>query len=250
MQDTVEVNGIILSSVPAGEADRRLLLLTKELGKISCFARGVRKPTSTLIAATRPFACGRFYIYPGKSAYSLNKCEISEYFEGIVTNLEASAYGCYFLETAGDFTHENVPAEEELLLLYYSLKALLKEQIPNKLVQRVFELKLLSIAGLLPDFGICARCGVEKDEMFFLPSLMQAFCPECSDGRKAYPLHRSALYMLRFIASSPVGRLFSFTVSKEVLKEVSDVADELLAHTMERIPASREMLRVLTEDNG
>ena len=49
MRDTVSVNGIILSAMPVGEADRRLSLVTKELGKISCFARGARKPTSRFV---------------------------------------------------------------------------------------------------------------------------------------------------------------------------------------------------------
>ena len=250
MQETTEVNGIVLSSMPVGEADRRLLLLTKELGKISCFARGARRPTSMMVGSTRPFAFGKFYIYPGKNSYTLQKCEISAYFEEIVLDIERSAYGCYFLELASCFTHENAPAEEMLALLYYSLKALQNEKIPNPLVRRIFELKTLTVEGLMPDPGICARCRKQAEEAYFRPSLMQSVCTDCGGEGDGIFLSRSTLYMLRYVIGTDIRKLFTFTVSDEVLKAAGEVADALLSRALERPLSSREMLSVLVEGNA
>ena len=81
MVSQTKVTGMVLSVMPIGEYDRRVMILTKERGKICAFARGVRRSTSHLLASTQIFAFGEFFVTEGRNAYTLTGAEISHYFE-------------------------------------------------------------------------------------------------------------------------------------------------------------------------
>ena len=55
------LTGIVLSTMPVGEYDRRVVILTKEQGKISAFARGGKTPEQSACGALNPFSFGTFY---------------------------------------------------------------------------------------------------------------------------------------------------------------------------------------------
>ena len=96
MRECESVTGMVLLCAPSGEYDRRLVLLTRERGKITAFAHGARRPGSPLMAASRTFAFGVFSIYEGRTAYTLQSAQISEYFEELSLDVEAACFGSYF----------------------------------------------------------------------------------------------------------------------------------------------------------
>lgn len=193
-QDFLQVRGIVLKSIPVGEYDRAVTILTVEKGKISAFARNARKQNNRFMAAVSPFCFGRFKLYAGRNSYTVAEAEIDNYFEELRSELENIYYGMYFLEIADYYTRENNDEAEMLKLLYQSLRALLHKNLDNRLVRTVYECKAMAVNGEFP--------GVPG-------------------GRE---LAESTVYALEFIASTPVEKLYTFAVTEEVLSELQDVA--------------------------
>ena len=188
MREQISVTGMVLMAAPVGEYDRRLVILTRGRGKITAFARGVRRPGNQLMAAAAPFVFGKFLLYEGRDAYTLAGAEVENYFREIAGDMEAACYGSYFLELADYYGRENIDATETLRLLYQSLRALLKPSVPNRLVKPVYELKLMEINGEYRELPL---------------------------GR----LNDSSLSAWQYVLAAPVESLYTFTLTDQVLGE-------------------------------
>lgn len=162
------VTGMVLSAATIGEYDKRVVLLTKERGRISAFARGARRPRSPLSAATEPFTFGEFFIYRGRDSYSIEQVEVENYFPELRQNLEHLYLALYFCEVADYFTREGMTAKHELNLLYLSLRALSVPSLPEELVRYIYEFRMLAIAGEAPRIFECIRCGKTENLHHFL----------------------------------------------------------------------------------
>lgn len=95
MRDLLELTGMVIKTSSVGDYDRRLVILTRERGKITAFARGAKRPGSSLMGPSRPFAFGTFKVFEGREAYNLQSAEISQYFEELVLDMEGACYGQY-----------------------------------------------------------------------------------------------------------------------------------------------------------
>ena len=188
MVETVTAMGIVMSAMPMGEYDKRVVLLTKQFGKITAFARGARRPTSQFLSGTQPMSFGEFTMYRGRNSYTITNVKVTEYFGGEMTDINKMYMGMYFLEMADYYGRENIDATETLRLLNQSLRALLKPSVPNRLVKPVYELKLMEINGEYRELPL---------------------------GR----LNDSTLYAWQYVLAAPVESLYTFTLTDQVLGE-------------------------------
>ena len=217
MRDQVSAAGMVLKASPVGEYDRRLVILTREFGKITAFARGARRPGNSLMAVSNPFVFGKFLLYEGRDAYTLAGAEVKNYFIEIAGDVEAACYGSYFLEFADYYGREGIEAEETLKLLYQSMRALLNEKLPNRLVKAVFELKLMEING--------------------------EYFEELSGN-----LDPSTRYAWEFVLASPVEKLYTFALSDQVLLEFSRCVEENKRRFVDKTFHSLDILQVLVDN--
>ena len=230
MGQTVTVTGMVIRTMPISEYDKRIVILTKERGKITAFARGARKPNSSLLAATNPFAFGEFELFEGKSSYNVSKAHIQNFFRELTMDVDKAYLGFYFLEMADYYCQENAEELPMLKLLYQSLRALVSDKFDPGLVRLIYELKTLSINGEGPSVFSCMHCGKRENLNFFSVRRGGVFCPKCKEGQSAIPLSEDARYTLQYIASTPVEKLFTFRLSTEVQEELIGILKEYVPY--------------------
>ena len=243
MGQTVTLTGMVLLVAPIGDYDKRLVLLTKERGKITAFAKGSRRQNSPLLAAASPFSFGAFTCFEGRTSYNLMQAEISNYFSGLSQDYEAAYYGFYFMEIADYYARENNDEAEMLRLLYATLRALMNAHIPNELIRYIFEWKSMVISGEYPQMFCCTGCGVQEDLRAFVPAGDGLVCKNCLSGSKgAVLLLESTIYTYQYIASSTIEKLYSFTVSEDVLREMKRLQSRLCKIYMDKQFKSLDIL--------
>lgn len=245
MGQTILLNGMVLSAMPIGEYDKRLIVLTRERGRITVFARGARRPNSSLLAATNPFAFGEFELFEGKTAYNVCKINVRDYFRELTADIETASYGFYFLELADYYAVENVEAKDMCNLLYTSLRALTKPVLSNRLVRRIYELRMFVLAGEYPELFRCVSCKTKDGLHTFHIHSSGMLCDACQAVRGGgAQVDGSTLYTLRYIVTAPIGKLYQFQVSEEVLSQLEQVVESCRLRYTDRQFHSLELIGV------
>ena len=195
--------GMILSASTMGEYDKRVVILTKDDGRFPAFARGARRPKSSLSAVTEPFCFGEYHIFRGRDSASIEEASVNNFFPGLRTDLDRLCMGMYFCEVADYFTREGMSAAAELELLYRSLLALETDAVPHKLIRRIYELRMLMLSGYAPYYNEEDKCWV--------------------DDIGKWKLSETAAYTVGQILTKQTRALYSFSVSDTVFAELDRV---------------------------
>jgi DNA repair protein RecO (recombination protein O) len=253
------VTGMVLSAMPIGDYDKRLVILTKETGKISAFAKGARRPNSAFLACCQPFAFGEFSLYAGKSSYNIVSAEISNYFGELREDFEGLCYGFYFCEFADYLTKENNDEKNILKLLYQTLRILSKKTIDLQLVRAIYELKIMTLNGEAPQVFGCVKCRKNTADpqclkeqppsgrYFFKAQSGGILCDSCAGSDKnAISINTSTLYTMQYIVSKEIEKLYTFKVTDEVLGELKDCISAYLDCYIDHEFKSLEMLKSLS----
>ncbi|MDF2908908.1 MAG: hypothetical protein K0R34_4229 [Herbinix sp.] len=258
MPVSTTVTGMVLSAMPVGEYDKRLVILTREHGKITAFAKGARRPNSALLACGQPFSFGEFTLYAGKSSFNIMSAEISNYFGELRDDFESLCYGFYFCEFADFITKENNDEKDILKLMYQTLRVLSKKTIDPVLIRSIFELKIMAVNGEAPQVFDCVKCNKnsfseetidrnnQNTRYYFSAECGGILCDSCRGyDRGAISINTSTLYTMQYIISKEVEKLFTFRITEVVQTELNLCIKRYLERYIDHNFKSLEMLKSL-----
>lgn len=231
-----KTEGIILRETEYRDSDKLLTVLTRDFGKLTVKARGVRSSRSRLKAACQLLTFSELTLFEQQGRYIITEAVPKEMFSGLRTDIELLSLASYFAQVTEAVAQEEDPVPELLSLLLNALYALAKLGKPQPLVKAVFELRLCCLAGFLPDLRGCVVCGCEDCDRFNITQgvLQCSGCsgPEISGIRM--PLSPGTLAAMRYITQADSRRLFAFQLSEAGLRELNGITEGYLCMRLER----------------
>ena len=152
--------GIVLARRNYGEADRILSVYTKNHGRISLIAKGIRRPKSRKRGHLEIFSYIRFQAATGRGLDLMTEAEVIDDFKEIRKNLKKVSLAYYFCEVVGKITHEGETNERLFDLILENLEKL-KSETELKKLRLDFILRLLILLGYWPGKKILKK-GIQR----------------------------------------------------------------------------------------
>jgi DNA repair protein RecO (recombination protein O) len=230
------IQAIVLRVTDYNDGDALLTVLTRNHGKLTVKARGLRRKNSPLIAPCQLLAYGEFTLFEYKGQYTINEAHSIELFQGLRRDLPKLSLGTYFAQVADVLSQEDLPNPELQSLLLNCLFALSKMNEPEAKVKAVFELRGASLAGYMPDMHGCRSCGLKYPDRFDI-STGSLECHSCrsweSDGLRL-PVSTGVLDAMRYIVFCDSKALLRFRASAQTIEQLSQITEAYLTTQLER----------------
>lgn len=244
----LKTDGIVLSDRRI-EDDRVLAILTREQGVITAFANGANRMRTRLAASTELLCYSQFVLFSSRGRNVVDSADTIHIFFGIRGDLMKLSLASYFAEITKELAPQKEPAGAQLSLLLNCLSFIENGKRDSRLLKSLLELRLLTLAGYMPQLVGCRECArFEDDEMLFLPLHGELVCGDCAtaeDKLSGDPVSPGVLAAMRHIIYSPPEKLFSFQLSPTGLDSLAAVSERFLISQLEKQPATLEFYRSL-----
>ena len=229
------IRAIVLRVTDYKDHDALLTVLSRDHGKLTIKARGLRRKNSPLIAPCQLLAYGEFTLLEYKGMYTINEAHSVELFQNLRRDLTKLSLGTYFAQVAEVLSQEDLPNPELQALLLNSLYALSALDLPESKVKTAFELRAACLAGYAPDLFGCHTCGAEFPDRFDL-SAGQLECSRCGGmgGGIRMPVNPGIIQAMQYICMCDPKKLFQFSLGDENMEKLANLTEGYLVTQLER----------------
>jgi DNA repair protein RecO (recombination protein O) len=221
-------HAIVLRTYKLGEADRIVVLMTRDRGKVRAVAKGVRKTTSRFGGRLEPTSHVALQLYEGRDLDTITQAETVDHFRAIRDDLDRVGKASAMLEATEQLALEgeaNLPLYQMLL---GALRALAAR--PAALVVPGFFLKLLALEGFRPTVEGCVVCGEGDGLVAFDPYEGGLLC---ADHRRGVGVSPRAVELMQAVLGGRLGEALDEPRSAATV-EVAHLATRALEHHLER----------------
>ena len=177
---------INLKSYNLNDADKIILMYSKDNGLIKGVAKGIKKPKSKLGARMDLLAANTLQLLKGRSMDTILQAQTVNNFKKTKEDIDKIMLSSYVSELVVNLGEGSEAASEEIYELLY--KALNKisdsDNKKDALIAVIkFQLKILLIMGFCVELDTCLCCGerVLDEDMYFSSQMGGIICRECNE---------------------------------------------------------------------
>ncbi len=241
----MKIEALILKRSPLGEHDRLVTVLSRDQGKKRVVARGAGKMVSKLSGLIQPYDRVQLDLWRGRTLDGIRGGEVLESFRGLRDDFKRIIYAACMAEVGEQLAQEENPDEPLYLLLLTCFRGLLRLKKMD-LVLLFFIIRAMKVAGFLPAFETCSRCGAHfrGDVQFDLAS-GQVICLECSEGRGRMGLESASRVLLQSLRGVHPRELNTISCDPQRCRQLRETMLDFAEYHLSRPVKSRRFLDIL-----
>ena len=221
-------SGVVLRTYRLGEADRIVVLMTAQHGKVRAVAKGVRKPRSRFCGRLEPLSHVAMLLYEGRQLDIVSQADSLDHFRAVREDLDRLTRAMALLEVVDQLAQEREANPRLYQMLVGALRALAAHPAP--LLVAAFYWKVLAAEGMRPELDACVSCGSPGPLVAFDVGEGGVLCRTCRRGRA---IGDEAVSLLRRLLGGDLVGVLAEPASPAT-HEVEVLATEAMEHHLER----------------
>ena len=241
---------IVLRSTPYGESDQIVTLYTLDFGKMKGIAKGAKRSRKRFANTLEigSYIQVAFFEKETQDLVRLDQSELIRPFGSLREDITKLAWASYFIELVNEMTAERIKNKALFKLLVFFLN-LIDQGMLQEEIQRVFEVRLLSLLGYQPHFDHCTRCQkrLSGENFFFGIREGGVLCPSCATHLPGLvPISLGTVKTLLLAQSLPLEKVRRLSFSPQSSKESRAVLSVFLQEYLGKELKSKKFLEQIS----
>jgi DNA repair protein RecO (recombination protein O) len=232
-----QTEAIVLRTYNVGEQDKIVVFFSRDRGIIKGVAKGARKFGNRFGSSLEPLSLVKAYYYEkeGKDLVTVSNCDLIESFFELQNTPDISFTLSYFSELIQEFS-PSLAKNDKLYRLLLSILRTLSKGGDLNFLSRYFEVWLLKINGVLPDFSKCKKCRKSLIHTGWLsPKKDGVYCNHCAPLKKEQVKPDLGAF-IQWIRNNPPPEKGPLPFSSEQLDTIKKALKEMIIFHLEREP--------------
>lgn len=245
----VETEGLILKSYSLSEADKIIVLLTRNEGLVRGVAKGAKRLKSRFGGSLEPFTIVNisYFQKEERELVSITQIELVKSFFASASDPFFLQKFAYLAELIVNFAPPHDPNEK----LYRMVKICLETAVLNseslESIALYFELWVLKLGGYLPNWNVCDNCqrDVSGDENTALQAGFQLLCQNCQKSKSNLKVSDVQKKIFVFAQQLSPADFVGFASDKpSAVREVSAILKRIISNILGKEMFGEKILAV------